>query len=1046
MGGMGKRLISSFSAVLLMTVAAVVGIACFPMLRVQYTPSAGGRTLDVSFSYPGASARIIESEVTSKLEGVLSNIRGCSNVSSTSYDDRGSVSLEFRKKTDMAAVRFEAASLIRNLYSSLPDGCSYPSISLNVKGQQSQTAISFSIRSPLPSKDIADYVEKHLIYPLSAVDGVSDVTFYGQTPFEWVVKFDSDLAEAYGISASDISSAFMDYYGESLLGVVSNSGSQMGVRLRNQSSGDMGTIAVKNVNGRIIHLGDIAKFSYKESLPGSYQRVNGLNVLTLSVNVSSDDNLIAVVSDVKSKIEELRKTMPAEIGISVNYDSSKYISDELSKIYFRTFVCLLLLLLFAFLVNRSWRYMVVTAITLFVNLSVAVALYCLFGLHIHIYTLAGVTVSLGIIIDNSIVMIDHYSRYHNRRVFPDLLSAVLTTVAALLVIFLLPEQERTNLIDFSLVIIINLSVSLLVSYLFVPALLDYIPVLYSDFGTRHERKLKRIAKWNYRYGRYISWASSHRWVLILVSIVMFGIPTCLLPTKIQKKEGERKTAIENVLEKIIKWGPYSDNRTIIDKVLGSSFALFNKAMDRSDFYREPARPKLTISAGMPEGCTVHQLNEVMRSMENYLAQVDGIESFVTRINSAQDGSIEVLFKPELENGMIPLQIKSEVISMAINFGGANWRVYGLDESSFNNNIVSNFRNTGIDLSGYNFDRLVDYAEQLVAKIETNKRVSRPEIWGAGYDRPVTEFYLKYDYESLNSLGISPYEYYTALQSPLYDSNLMKIPYRGEYVNVRLESSVKDSLDLWHVENKAAKVGDTKMKLSQVGSITKGKTGIDIQKDNQSYTVSVKFDFLGPSQMTSKFLEQTVDYMNDSVLPLGFNAKTNEYRWFYENKHKYALLIILVILCIFVICSVHFDSLRFPLSIVYMVPLSFVGVFLIFGLTDFTFDNGGFAAFVMLSGITVNAGIYLVSAMRSIGTGDSVHSFLRAFNRKIVPISLTIFSTVIGLVPFLMDGPKEVFWFSFAVGTIAGLIFSVLALLLFLPAFAVRKNSKTISLG
>ena len=120
----------------------------------------------------------------------------------------------------------------------------------------------------------------------------------------------------------------------------------------------------------------------------------------------------------------------------------------------------------------------------------------------------------------------------------------------------------------------------------------------------------------------------------------------------------------------------------------------------------------------------------------------------------------------------------------------------------------------------------------------------------------------------------------------------------------------------------------------------------------------------------------------------------------------------------------------------MIPLSFVGLFLIFGLTNFTFDKGGFAAFVMLCGITVNAGIYLVSEWRADG------NYLHAFSRKILPISLTILSTVLGLIPFLFDGPGEVFWFSFAVGTIAGLLFSVLALVIYLPVFVLgRKRRK-----
>ena len=232
-----------------------------------------------------------------------------------------------------------------------------------------------------------------------------------------------------------------------------------------------------------------------------------------------------------------------------------------------------------------------------------------------------------------------------------------------------------------------------------------------------------------------------------------------------------------------------------------------------------------------------------------------------------------------------------------------------------------------------------------------------------------------------------------------------------------------------------------MKLSEAGSISKDRTGLPIRKENQSYAISVRFNFIGSAQLSNKAIKEAVDWMNDEVLPIGFRADDNRSGWFYNEKEKFAWLILLVIAIIFVICSIHFNSLRLPLAIILMIPLSFVGLFLAFGLSDFTFDKGGFAAFVMLSGITVNAGIYLVSEWRAERSGGPVRRYLRAFGHKIQPISLTILSTVLGLIPFLFDGPSEVFWFAFAIGTIAGLLFSILALVFYLPVFALPRPAR-----
>lgn len=185
-------------------------------------------------------------------------------------------------------------------------------------------------------------------------------------------------------------------------------------------------------------------------------------------------------------------------------------------------------------------------------------------------------------------------------------------------------------------------------------------------------------------------------------------------------------------------------------------------------------------------------------------------------------------------------------------------------------------------------------------------------------------------------------------------------------------------------------------------------------------------------------------MNDEVLPIGFKADVPNWGWFDTAKRQYAWLLFLILAVMYVILAMTFESFRYPLAVIFMVPVSFIGVFLAFGFSDFSFDQGGFAAFVMLSGIVVNAGIYLVTTYQSLlrasapGSAKEISLYVKAFSRKIAPITLTIVSTILGLVPFLNDGPEEVFWFDFALGTIAGMAFSVIALIFVLPVFCVRK--------
>ena len=1042
-----SRRISSFSVLLVMAVLSVIGIATLPMLNIQYKPSVPGRTITVSFSYPGASPEIVETEVTSKIEGIMARLTGCTGTSSVSSLGYGSASVNLSRRTDMASARLELASAIRNIFPELPDGVSYPSISHNAQGQRTSTALSYLIKGSLPSQEIEKYVREHVMPEISAVKGVDNVSLYGATPYHWVITFDAAKTASAGVSPSDIAEAFRNAYSETLIGLSDSGDETMAVRLATMNEGDdFGSIPVKNSEGRIVHLRDVADWKYQESLPGSYYRVNGLNTITLSVGIAGDVNLLTVTKDVRETMLELQRGFPEEITAGIAYDSSEYVSGELDKIYLRTGLCILILLLFVFSVSRSWRYMLIIVLTLAVNLLIALAIYAFAGISIHIYTLAGITVSLGIVIDTSIVMIDHYAHFRDRKAFPSLVAAVGTTIAALLMVLLLPESEKANLKDFIWVISLNLAVSLAVSWLFIPALMDYLPVQ-TPASVSSMRKRRRQARRTGRYGRYIGWGLRHRWVYVVLFILAFGLPLCVLPSASEMEKEQDKGFFRKAVEKFVSWPPYEDNRYIVDKVAGSSFGAFFRALDRSDFYREPQQKTLHINAGMLEGCTVHQLNEVVKSMENYLAGFDEIKVFTTEISSYADASITVEFKPEFENTSFPAQLKSLVTSMAINFGGANWSIYGIDDNGFNNNIVTNYKSHRIALYGYNYQELRKYAEHLVEYISSNRRVSGAEVWGAGWNgRPQTEFNMAYDFERMAHLGINPYSYYSSLSSLLYDHAVISINTEGELREVVLRSSDLDKFDYWHVLHEPVSLGVTAVPLSEIGSIEKQLSAISISKLDQSYELNVCFDFIGSYELSRRVIGEAVDYMNSDVLPIGYKAENLQGGLWDEAKDKYAWLIMLIVAVIFVMLAMTFESLRLPLAIIFMIPVSFIGLFLTFGLSDLAFDQGGFAAFVMLCGIVVNAGIYIVLTYKAVMQHNpgltGIRGYIKAFGRKINPIMLTVISTVLGLIPFLTDGPQEVFWFDFAIGTIGGMLFSIIAVIFILPVFVIRNDKQT----
>ena len=1045
-----QRGIPAFSVLLIMAALAVIGVAMLPMLNVQYTPSPVERKIDVSFTWPDASARLIEQSVTSRIEGALSAITGSESVSSRSSKGSGRVTIRFRKGTEMAAARFEVASAIRNLYPKLPEEVSYPAISIATGGTRESDMLVYTIKADLPSRRIEEYVEAHMSTPLSQTEGVGKVSLSGVTPFEWVITFDPKAMEVNGISAADLAAAFRDYFRSDVIGLTTlphadGTDRSIVLKLRNRASLNFGDIPIARRNGRIYHLRDFATARWCEAPPSTYFRINGLNTITLSIGCEASTNMLRVAENVKEEMQRLQAAFPPGISATLTYDASEYVSGELHKIYLRTLLCVAILMLFVYLVSRDFNYLLSIAVTLAVNILVAVVFYNLLNLDIHIYTLAGITVSLGIIIDSSIIMVDHYSYYRNRRVFVSILGALLTTIGALGIVWLLPEKQQANLTDFSLVIVINLVVSLIVALLFIPALLDKFPLKRSMTvsSVKRRRLTVRVSR---AYARFIGWGRRHRWLFIVALIWGFGIPTFLLPEKIEPEKGETPGRGTELYNKIMEGRFMTEHRSFLDKFLGSSLHLFHTATSRYNNFREPEQKVLYVNAGMAEGCTVQQLNDVVRHMENYICQFDEVDMFRTRITSYDNARIEITFKPEYENSGFPSMLKQELTSAAINFGGATWRVWGIDDNSFNNNIVSSYRSNQIRLRGYNYDQLAAYADRLIDSLSTNRRVSEPEIMdGDAWTLPHNEFTIRYDDERIAATGLDVSDYYTILNTMLYQSRLPSV-YNGEELQqVILESGDRDRFDRWHIANAQVGIDSLRTKLSTVGTIEKHRTGISIRRSKQSYEILVGFDFIGSYELGKRLIERTVRQLNDEILPIGFRADSPSHNFGRKEKQQQAWLILLVVAIIYTMCTILFESLRKPLVIILMIPISFIGVFLSFGWSDFIFDQGGFAAFVLLCGIVVNAGIYLINeedTCAAISGKRGIALYLKAFNHKIVPISLTILSTILGLAPFLYDGPEEVFWFAFAIAAISGTFFSVVALLIYLPIFLpMRRNSR-----
>lgn len=1004
---------------------------------------------------PNNAARVVEMEATSKLEAMLARIKGIKNMYSTSGNGWGSITIELDKHTPIDIARFEASSIIRQTWPELPREVSYPTISVNRPDEEaSRPFMTYTVNSAATPIVIQRYTENVIKTELSNIQGLYKIEVSGATPMEWQLEYDNDLLKTAGVTVNDIRNAISLYYSTEFLGIAEtrlseDSHSWIRIMLTSdvkENAFDPTVIFVSNKEGALIRLDQLVKVVHAEQEPLSYYRINGLNSIYLSLTADKSANQLRLSKEVKKTIDRLRKSLPPGYEIYINYDATEYIQAELNKIYFRSSLTILILLLFVLLVTRNFRYLFLIAVSLFIDIAVAIIFYYLFKLEIQLYSLAGITISLSLIIDNAIIMADHVMHKGNRNAFMPILAATLTTVGALSMIFLLEENIRLNLQDFAAVVMINLSVSLFVALLFVPSLIERIHL------TKRPRKKSRffrnfssprlIVKFTHGYEKMIRFLSRRKWIAYTCIVLLFGLPVFLLPDKIDKKTGfaEKYNAImENTVykEKI---------KPVIDKALGGTLRLFVEKVFQGSYFTRSDEVVLTITASMPNGTTLSQINDLIAKMERYLSSFPEIRQFQTSIPNARRASINVFFKKDVEHSGFPYQLKSNVISKALELGGGSWGVYGLQDQGFSNDVRDVAGQYRVKLYGYNYDELSAWADTLKQRLLSYRRIKEVIINSnfSYYKDDYQEYFFQLNKQRLAAQGILPGELFASLQ-PLFALNVWaaSVIINGEREDVVLNSKQAKDYDIWALKHMGRHIGNRFYKLDEVADISKGQAPQQVGKENQQYRLAVQYDYIGSNTQGEKILDKEIEELN-SRLPTGYTAQKESSSWNWGKKmNKQYWLIGLLIVIIFFTTSILFNSVKQPLAVIFIIPISFIGVFLTFYWFKLNFDQGGFASFILLAGITVNASIYIQHEYNQVRTQkpllSPLRAYLKAWNSKIVPIFLTILSTILGFIPFMVGTQKEAFWFPLAAGTIGGLVMSILGIFIFLPLLLLKKD-------
>ena len=1025
----GFKLISAF------IVLSILGIAVIPLLSVDLNPSPNDYSFTVSYELPQSSPELVEQQATSPLENIFSQLSDLKKIYSVSNYNSGSIELTFGKDTDLAFKKFEISALIRQVYSSLNPALSYPRIADGGRDTDRSPLLIYQVKGPFATSEIKKMVEDNLLASLSRIAGVEQLEVSGAEDLQISIRFDQKKLEGYGVSADDIIGQLDKQFEVTYPGLYRMPGGQSfalsaGNRLIRLDQ--LENVIVRQHTGQQVLLKHLATVNMEETEPRRYFRVNSQNAVILSVQAAEGVNRIKVADEVYSTMNKLSKSLSQGTEIIRDYDDTEFLRGELSKIYQRAGLSMFILTLFIFLINRNLRYLLVLFTGIIINLCLTSLCAWFLGINVHLYTIAGVTIAFGLIVDNSIVMIDHLFRKRNLKVFTALLGASLTTIASLMLIFFLPDEEKSDLLEFGQIIAVSLATSLVIALFYTPSAFYLLGVSQKEVRVKKRSAIRWKVRFFMAYSRVIAFFRTYRKSFVTVVILAFGLPVFMLPSTWEDYPLYNSSIGSDTYQE--------DIRPVVDRVFGGALRLFVRNVYEKSGYRTPEKTRLYVNASLPYGSTLDQMNAIIQKVEDYLATVKGINKFITRISGGRYGRITIEFDPSYENGVLPYQLKSRLIAQSLDWGGVKWNIYGVGRG-FSNAGGDGLPSFRVLMKGYNYNELEGQAGALADKLIAHKRIQEVNVnerlsWS---EQGTKEFVWTPNTFAIISAGLSPDKLthqLDVLSKPTGPALYLNVNNRNMPVYLKEQNS--ESFSSYDLSHKVLTADSALIDIGRIGSLQVSKTVNAIHKEDRQYLRVVGFEYYGSHKFGNAYLDKILAIQKEE-LPLGYTAEKLTWQWNWNKaKRQYGLLLILI-LAIYFICSILFENLKQPLFIISCIPISFIGLFLTFAVFDFYFDQGGYAAFILLGGLVVNAAIFVVTDLNNLRTGNYNRNVIKALLGKAQPILLTILSTCFGLVPFLIEGQNEVFWFSLAIGTIGGMVFSVFAVFVCLPVFLIGKK-------
>ncbi|MBI1808225.1 MAG: efflux RND transporter permease subunit [Ignavibacteria bacterium] len=1003
--------------VVIFAVLGVLGLFGYSQLKYELLPKITPPWITIITIYPGASPNEVESSITKLIEDAVSGIDKVSTVYGTSQEGLSIVSLEFQMSADINIALQDAQRKVNEVTSQLPDGAKNPTLTKFALDEF--PVLRMGVTANMPSREFYQMIKDRVLPRLAKLAGVGQITLIGGDEREIKVNIDAQKLRSYGISLLQVSQLLKTSNLDFPTGKVKQGDVQFVVRLAGKfsSTDELRQLVVgQSKQGGNIRLADIAEVQDGQKDFSTISRIDGKTSVGVLVQKQGEANSVEVSKIVRTEIPNIEKDF-ADIGLKFNIaqDGSTFTTEAADAVKHDLMLAIMFVAVVMLAFLHSVRNSIIVMIAIPASLiSTFIGMYA-FGFSLNLMTLLGMSLVIGILVDDSIVVLEniyrHLEKGDDQRTAAlkgrnEIGFAALSITLVDIVVFV-PLALVTGLVgnimrEFALVVVFSTLMSLFVSFTITPLLASRFAKL--ERLTKHT-VLGRFALWfeqqyhqlTKQYIWILAWSLSHRGTILFACLLLFVASLMLVP-------------------------------------FGFIGTEFMTQVDRGEF---------TVSLELPAGSTIENTNRITREVEQIIAEISEVRKTFVNVGVSSEGfvgqssnnisEVNVSLIPKEERKRTTDDITFEIKEKIHQIPGVKVRVNPIGIFG-----TANQSPIALIVGGTNYDEVRKTAAAVLDVVKTvpgtaDVRLSSEE------GKPETR--IEIDREKMADLGLTLGEVGQTLRVAFNGDDESKFRDGANEYPIRIvldqfdRSKTTDVGNLTFVNRKGQII-----ELKQFAHINLTAGPTKLQRQDRNYAVTVFSQAVGRPSGT--IVGDIKTALANKELPPGITISyLGDEKNRTESFSSLMLALMAAVLFVYMIMVALYDSYVYPFVVLFSIPVAIIGALLALALMMKSLNIFSILGVIMLVGLVGKNAILLVdrtNQMRQENTLGVIEALLEAAETRLRPILMTTASMIVGMLPIALSISSGSEWKSgLAWALIGGLTSSLLLTLILVPVVYVN---------